>query len=185
MDGLKIIALGDSETGKTSLIAKLIKDAQPGNTCQTLHLWDTAGQERFNSVTQQYLVGSDCILLTFDITNRSSFDRCSFWYEFARQTCNTNEIYILVGTKSDLQQNRTVDQEEAQDYAESINARYYETSAVTGDNTYNLLVQGALNQIMDRTPIQRPKSIKLENPVIAKKKYDDHPELMDLIESEF
>ena len=56
------------------------------------------------------------------------------WIEDARNLRDDEVLLVLVGNKSDLQDQRQVSVREAQDYAESRQIMYFELSARTGNN---------------------------------------------------
>ena len=94
---IKILTLGDTGVGKTSIIQKFVNDKFSQNMLSTigvdfqskiimidntkvkLKIWDTTGQERFKTLTSQYYNGADGALLIFDVTNKESFERINFW----------------------------------------------------------------------------------------------------------
>ena len=128
----KIILLGNSAVGKTSLFKKIITgefseknistigmdrrtiqldvDIQENQTTTTksfdISLIDTAGQERFKSITKSYINGADCILLIYDVTNLESFTNVSSWINSIHDTIGNHEnskyLIILIGNKIDL-----------------------------------------------------------------------------------
>ncbi|KAJ8608297.1 hypothetical protein MRB53_039719 [Persea americana] len=94
---LKVIILGDSGVGKTSLMNQyvnkkfsasykatigadfLTKEILIDDRLVTMQLWDTAGQERFQSLGVAFYRGADCCVLCFDVTNSKSFDTLDSW----------------------------------------------------------------------------------------------------------
>lgn len=94
---LKVIILGDSGVGKTSLMNQyvtrkfsasykatigadfLTKEIVIDDRIVTMQIWDTAGQERFQSLGVAFYRGADCCVLTFDVTNSKSFDTLESW----------------------------------------------------------------------------------------------------------
>lgn len=121
----KLIIIGDSESGKSSLMMRLTENkyyADPNSTIGVdfkclitgdykFHIWDTAGQERFRAITRALYKDSDLIMVAFDLNNRKSFENLRYWIPQALQV--TDNI-ILVGCKSDLQHN--ISQEEIDRY---------------------------------------------------------------------
>jgi small GTP-binding protein len=145
----KLILVGDSSVGKTSLVTRWTKDEFTPSNAATLgaayasrtypyqgedyrlEIWDTAGQEKFQSLTPLYARGAMGALLVFDITSRSSFSHLSIWKD-QLQNSDAHVAIAVVGNKCDLETARTVTFDEATEYAESISSPYFETSASTG-----------------------------------------------------
>jgi len=144
---IRISMLGDSTVGKTSIInaflniefsntllsnigvektetKMIMKD---GNEMKII-IWDTAGQERFHSIATGTIKNSQGIVVSFDLTNRKTFENVVKWLEDIRD--NNNKIpIILFGNKCDLVEKREVEDEEAQEFAKNNNLEYFETSA--------------------------------------------------------
>nr|XP_020510562.1 ras-related protein Rab-39B-like [Labrus bergylta] len=152
----RIIMLGDSTVGKSSLLKRFTEnlflesinqtvgvdfyvhflEVEPGVRVK-LQFWDTAGQERFRSVTRSYYRNSVGGLLVFDITNRASFDHVKEWHaEVCERVQPYRVLFILVGQKSDMdaEGERVVSREEAEKLAKQLGVPYAEVSAKTGQN---------------------------------------------------
>nr|XP_056714576.1 ras-related protein Rab-39A [Euleptes europaea] len=152
----RLIVLGDSTVGKSCLLHRFAEgrfpgparadptvgvdfysrllQLQPGPRIKLL-LWDTAGQERFRSITRSYYRHSVGGLLVFDITNRSSFDHVCDWLEEAKMHADPFQlVFILVGHKCDLESQRQVPREEAEELASACGMKYIETSAKDATN---------------------------------------------------
>ncbi|XP_019436556.1 PREDICTED: ras-related protein Rab7-like isoform X2 [Lupinus angustifolius] len=101
---LKVIVLGDSGVGKTSLMNQYVykkfsqqykatigadfvtRELQIDGKLITLQIWDTAGQERFQSLGPAFYRGADCCVLVYDININKSFDKINNWHdEFLHQ----------------------------------------------------------------------------------------------------
>ena len=83
-----------------------------------MQIWDTSGQERFETVTSAYYRGAHAVVLTYDITNRNSFDLIrSKFYEKAISNCSPNASISIVGNKSDLEGDRKVEFAEGESLA--------------------------------------------------------------------
>ncbi|XP_063810748.1 ras-related protein Rab-42 [Pseudophryne corroboree] len=150
----RVLLLGDSGVGKTSLLRRYTDEDFTDTTGPTvgvdfcsrieepetgvkvrLQFWDTAGQERYRAVTRSYYRNAACVILLFDLTAQKSFEHIESWYkEVTERTQPQPLLFLLLGTKSDMQQQRSVTREEAQTLADSIKAPYLETSARTGSN---------------------------------------------------
>uniref|UniRef100_A0A667XYN4 RAB39a, member RAS oncogene family-like n=1 Tax=Myripristis murdjan TaxID=586833 RepID=A0A667XYN4_9TELE len=131
----RIIMLGDSTVGKSSLLKRYTEDMFLESINETF--WDTAGQERFRSVTRSYYRNSVGGLLVFDLTNQASFDHIKEWHaEVCDRVQPHKVVFILVGHKSDLatEGQRAVSRAEAETLAGQLGTLYVEASSKTGEN---------------------------------------------------
>ena len=95
-----------------------------------LQIWDTAGQERFKTITSSYYKGAKGIIVTYDITDRDSFNAVHTWMQQAEHhSPHDNVQIILVGNKVDLAERRVISFEEGQEMANHYGVRFMETSA--------------------------------------------------------
>ena len=96
---------------------------------------DTGGQEKFNALNKTYYKRADCCVLVYDITDVDSFEKCKYFYkkEIA-ENCLENVKVILVGNKTDLENQRKVKTEEGEKFAEENNYYFIETSCETNSN---------------------------------------------------
>ena len=93
-----------------------------------LKLWDTAGQERFKAISLKNVRYSQAAVVVFDLTKKASFQKVTDWLKEIRE--NEPSIPIaLFGNKSDLKENRVVDQTDIDKLCESEQLEYFETSA--------------------------------------------------------
>ena len=153
----KIIVIGESRVGKTSLIKRYTKDQFGGVYLTTvgidfqdktieiedkkvkLQVWDTAGQERFRNVAKNYFQSSNGFLLVFDITDKESFQKLNdFWIGQLKMHAPEKAKSVLVGNKSDLAGQRQVSIEDAEEFAKDNNLKYYEVSAKEGTKVVEL-----------------------------------------------
>lgn len=153
----KIVMLGDSGVGKTSLVARLTNPDRPLNhdisatmgiefDTQMLdtpqgkvkaQIWDTAGQERFARVLlPTYFRKAKGVILVYDITNAKSFESLSErWMAQLNDHSNADDLAkLLVGNKSDLESSREVSAEKASAFCQEYGMEFLETSAKSGDN---------------------------------------------------
>lgn len=161
---LKVIVLGDSGVGKTSILNRfvkqefsqsyratvgadfLFKELTVDNKELSLQLWDTAGQERFQALGNAFYRGTDCCLLVFDITNTESFDNIKNWrQEFLERSGNENNTFpiIVLGNKCDLAGERRVSKEKASEWALESKLIYEEVSAKDDIKVEEAFIQAA------------------------------------------
>ena len=99
-----------------------------------LQLWDTAGQERFRSLTSNFFGRADGFVLTYDISNRPSFDHVIGWMRDIKTRAPPDCDIVLCGNKCDLDNDRVVTHDEGKQLAEEYGVQFFETSALTGQN---------------------------------------------------
>lgn len=99
-----------------------------------LQLWDTAGQERFRSLTSNFFGRADGFVLTYDISNRPSFDHVIGWMRDIKTRAPPDCDIVLCGNKSDLDNDRVVTFDEGKQLADEYGVQFFETSALTGHN---------------------------------------------------
>ena len=98
-------------------------------------IYDTGGQEKFKSINKSYYKEANAILLVYDISNHSSFDEIKNYYcNEIRDICQNNIPIILLGNKTDLEDERQVSQEDGVILAVSHNYKFMETSAKKNEN---------------------------------------------------
>ena len=157
----KIVLLGDVSVGKTSIASRYCKNSFNEHHINTiggayqqqkvvlgngsmvkLHIWDTSGQERFRAMTNLYYRDAQVAILTYDITNESSFSSIEFWIqELKYKVENENMILCLVGNKCDVNLNeRKVTSQKGKNFAQDNNMIFFETSAKTGEGVKDLFV---------------------------------------------
>lgn len=143
-----IIIVGDSFVGKSALISKYTvndfqakyivtvgidyyeKEEEINNEKIKVRIWDTAGQERYQGLTKSFYKYGNGIILTYDVTNRESFNNLKKWIDSIMNFKKENATIIIVGNKIDL--SRQVSKEDAVELARRNRYKYFETSAKTG-----------------------------------------------------
>ena len=116
-----------------------------------LQLWDTAGQERFRSLTSNFFGRADGFVLTYDISNRPSFDHVIGWMRDIKTRAPPDCDIVLCGNKSDLDNDRAVTFDEGKQLAEEYGVEFFETSALTGINVEKMFYE--LSTIIKRKRI--------------------------------
>lgn len=168
---LKVIILGDSGVGKTSLLNQFVsnkfsnhykatigadfstKEVVVDDRAVTVQIWDTAGQERFQSLGVAFYRGADCCVLVFDVSAPSTFKSLESWRdEFLIQASPRdpdNFPFVILGNKVDLE-NRAVSSKRAQQWCQAKNGiPYFETSAKEALNVelaFETIARSALAQ---------------------------------------
>ena len=144
----KVIFLGDTNVGKTSLIRistgrKIDSGMKPTVTTSftskrfsynkkdyVFNLWDTIGQEKYRALVRIFFKNAIILVLVYDITNKNSFNTLNYWHEqIKNELMNDSYILAVVGNKKDLYQNEEISEEEAQKFADGINAKFTISSA--------------------------------------------------------
>lgn len=149
---LKCIVLGDSKVGKTALCERYVNRVWNDQTAPTIsaacyskdiimntsdikfYIWDTAGQEQFRSISPIYYRSCHVAILVFDLTSLSSLEVANYWVKELRANGPQSVPIITLGNKKDLEMFRQVAKTDCQQFAESLNAIYFEVSALTGEN---------------------------------------------------
>jgi Ras-related protein Rab-8A len=144
---IKLMLIGDSGVGKSSLLLRFSDDSFDMNCTPTigidfklrtieldgkkikLQLLDTAGQERFKTITTAHYRNAMGILLVYDVTNEQSFKNIEDWLKNIDKHTSQPVNKILIGNKMDLAAQRKISTDEGRKLAERLNMAFYETSA--------------------------------------------------------
>ena len=168
---IKIALLGDSRVGKSTIVNKFINLDFKDDLLSTigsdrfetkftlkngekikLIIWDTAGQERFRSIALKALKAVQGVILVFDLSNRDTFENVNKWIETANENLKTPNL-VLFGNKADLDKTMwKVTKEEAEDFAQKLNMKYFETSAKTRqglEDGFSSITNDTYNRIKD------------------------------------
>ena len=155
---VKIMLIGDSNVGKTSIIKRYCKNIfskshistvgidletkniKIGKQIINLQLWDTAGQERYRGLSKNYYNNSDAFIIVYDITNSKSFENVTNWIMQIKENASENVKIVLFGNKSDLEDQRIINEEEGKKFAKDNNINFYETSAENGANVEKAII---------------------------------------------
>lgn len=178
---LKVILLGDSGVGKTSLMDRYIynrftsryrrtigadfhtKDVIVDNKVVTLQIWDTVGQERFQSLGNAFFRGADCVILVYDVTSPSSFYSLELWKEeFLIQGMPRDPKkfpFVVLGNKSDLGKKLMANDEIQKMLPCDYVVPHFETSAKDNINIQEAFV------VVAQLALQHEKEDIIFNPV--------------------
>lgn len=144
---LKLLLIGDSAVGKSSLLLRFAEDSFNASFISTigvdfktrnvdldgdtvkLSIWDTAGQERFRTITAAYYRGANGIVLVYDITSEASFNSIRSWIRNIEEHASDSVCKVLVGNKADMEDKRAVPTAKGQALAREFNIKFFETSA--------------------------------------------------------
>lgn len=157
----KLVLLGDSSVGKSSIVYRFVKDSfdefrestigaaflsqtikisgsgEQAETVIKFEIWDTAGQERYKSLAPMYYRNANAALVVYDVTQQDSLTKAQAWVNELKNKVGDEDLVIcLVGNKIDLcdddEDKRAVGSVEARDYAAEQGLLFYEVSAKTG-----------------------------------------------------
>ena len=188
---IKIMIIGETKTGKTSLISRYCKNEFTGGAYLStigidfqiknltinskkirLQIWDTAGQERFRNIAKNYFQSSDGFLILYDISNHESFETLDYWVEEIKSNSQELAKMILVGNKCDLINERKIKKEEGENYAKNKKIRFFEVSAKDGTNVEEVFTRLVKDILKSYSPIENWKkrgSKMLSVPVLQQK----------------
>ena len=190
---LKVIILGDSKAGKTSLMNQyvnkkfssqykatigadfLTKEVVVDERLVTMQIWDTAGQERFQSLGVAFYRGADACVLVYDLTNLKSFDNCESWRdEFLIQAGPRdpeNFPFVVLGNKSDMESGRQVAFKWAQQWCTAKgDIPCFETSAKDNTNVeqaFMEIAKNALKQESEEEQVEIPTIVDVSKTTAA------------------
>lgn len=190
----KLLLIGDSGVGKSSLLLRFADNSYTGNYITTigvdfkirtvtvdnqrikLQIWDTAGQERFRTITSTYYRGTHGVIVVYDVTNANSFKSIQRWLLEIEQYCSSVSR-ILVGNKNDDESSKVVSTDEARNLANSYNIELIETSAkddINVEEVFHNITKSMLRHKAQQQQAERrakdshSTNIRLQNPLTNK-----------------
>ena len=186
--GYKVIFIGDSGVGKTSIIKasqgedisttrptiaastiNMCRESSSGNTVP-LVLWDTAGQETYQSLVPSYAHGAVAAVIVFAVNDSLTFESLDAWKELLNEHADIRHFF-LVGNKTDLE--RQVQYTDAETAAKKLDCKYFECSAATGQGVNELLIAIVDALDPDRVQEKREKPVTVD-PVADKLPEEEH-----------
>jgi small GTP-binding protein len=180
---IKVCIIGDTDVGKTSLSTRFCHGEFPENATPTigasflqkrlsfdsceinLQIWDTAGQERFRSMAPMYYRGAKAAICVFDVTKEESFDRIVSWLRDLKNHADPNVVICIAGNKCDKAS--TFDLSKCEEYSESIGARFFQTSALSGHNVdaiFNTLATKIVEVYNQKKQVSDSGARRLDDP---------------------
>ena len=183
---VKIILIGESSVGKTSLIRQFIDHYFTEKRISTighdilqkeinlsedkkiiLTIWDTCGQEQYRTINQLFVKNAKLVLFVYDITKKKSFEELkNFWYEFVTSILGKNIIFGIAANKSDLYQNEEVNINDAKNFALKIDAILKETSAKNFESI-NSLIHDMVFKFIEK--IEKDSNLEENNNIVIEK----------------
>ena len=158
----KIIIIGDPGVGKSCLTARAVNDKFESEYSPTigfefltysvkikdkiikLQIWDTCGQEMYRSLITNFYRNTSLAMMVYSIDSRESFEHINIWLKEIKIHSHPDVIIILIGNKSDLEEERKVTYEEAKKFKEENKLLYFEeTSAKNGINSKEIFYESA------------------------------------------
>jgi len=154
----KLVLLGETSVGKSSLVIRFVKGqfheyqestigaafltqtVVVGDYTVKFEIWDTAGQERYHSLAPMYYRGAAAAIVVYDITSAPSFGRAKTWVKELQRQGSQDVVIALAGNKVDRESERKVSADEARKYAEENGLAFIETSAKTNINVRELFL---------------------------------------------
>jgi len=191
---IKVVLLGKSYAGKTSLVERYIHERFVGeaapyqntigaafgaktvtidNERVIIGIWDTAGSERYEAMSKIYYRGAKAAIVCYDLTDRTSFERARFWIGELQKHEETCQIY-LCGTKYDLVQadpeQRKINERETKALAIDVRGEVFETSSKTGKDIERIFRKIAYNYLISKPAKTKEDPDLLELRRVAKAK---------------
>ena len=164
MSSIKVVLLGESAVGKTSIITRFVENKFKQDTMSSLSanfvskkieignnkfikfdIWDTAGQEKYRALAKIFYQDSKIVILVYDITNKNSFNELkNYWYEKVKENSSSDVIFAIAGNKCDLYEKEEVEKTEGEKFAKEIGAIFHETSALNSNGINELFTEIAM-----------------------------------------
>ena len=161
VESFKVVLVGESGVGKTSIITQFIdqtfqedQQSTTGGTFSTksvicdngktlkFEIWDTAGQERYRSLTKMFYKDANAAVLVYDITRKDSFEELqNYWSQQIKESSPPNIILTVAANKSDLINQEAVEEEKAREFANELGAIFVSTTATTVESINELFIE--------------------------------------------
>ena len=153
-----MIFVGETEVGKTSILTQFTEKTFPkdiqtttsgiystktvicdGSKTLKFEIWDTAGKERFSYLAAMFYKDANAVVIVYDVTKAKSFEEIkNYWINQIKENSPENIILVIVANKSDLIEQKQVDEGEARNFANDLNAIFISTSAKNNEGIFNI-----------------------------------------------
>ena len=180
----KVVLVGESGVGKTSIINRYLNNTYNENQKSTFapkfknkvlnypeynksisfDIWDTAGQEAYRSITKNFYVNAAIGVMVYDIRNRESFENIKkYWSQQLKDSGVQNIVLAIAGNKCDIFNEEEVSENEARQYADSIGAVFQLTSCKENIGIDELFKESGKRFLEANKLIAKEKKQKKEN----------------------
>ena len=174
---IKMILLGESGVGKTSIIKRYLHDKFDLNETSTLsmnyvgkiieikgqkiqlNIWDTIGQEKYRSISKLFLNETKIVMLVYSIISKRSFDELEYWYNLYKDLLGEETILGIAGNKMDLYLEQEISEEKGKEFADERGAFFSLLSAKNDKESIDRFIQTLLKAYLNKS---EPKSEKIK-----------------------
>ena len=180
---IKMILLGESGVGKTSIISRYVEntfsdDVMTSNAMTyvqkeltidkqkiQLNIWDTVGQEKYRSLSKLFFKDTKIVILVYSITHMASFEGLAYWSNLYKETIGDDAILGVVGNKSDLYLEQEVSDEKGEEFAKENGGFFSVISAKVNGEQLDHYIHKLVMEYLKKNPtiIKNPKNIKLDD----------------------
>ena len=180
----KYYLIGNSEDGKQDIIEKFANKKQKNtdeynqaegfevqsinlkikNKIVKLQLWDYGDIEIFKPLISYFCKMANCEIFVYDVTKRESFENIKNLIAECKENSSPETIFIIVGNRSDFEDERIVNYEEGKTLADKYNAKFYEVSSKNNKNIPDIFIDSALILFEKNNDINENKSFSLVAP---------------------
>ena len=182
----KILLIGDLGVGKSCVILRYVEGDFPGNIMSSIgvafktkqieledrlikmQIWDTAGHEKFRTITTSYYKSAHAIIILYDITQKSSFDHIKNWITEIDKFGKQGVLKVIVGNKLDLENNRKIKKEDAENLALKYGVKLWEVSAKDNTNVEEMFLD-TIKTLMEKNSKIISEGSSMNNNILLNK----------------
>ncbi|XP_053970514.1 ras-related protein Rab-21 [Hylaeus anthracinus] len=177
----KVVLLGEGCVGKTSVALRYVEDKFNDRHISTLQasflnkkltingkkvnlsIWDTAGQEKFHALGPIYYRMSNGAILVYDITDEDTFQKVKSWVKELKKMLGSEICLAIAGNKVDLEKDRSVSIEEAEEYAKQVGAMHFHTSAKLNQNIEEMFLDLTQQMMQHADEVEQKSTLTRTN----------------------